>query len=620
MVRYGLFTLLAVFFSTFLASASLFLPFLEGLEHRQDSLSDIDSNTTRASENEEFDLEKRQTVSSGCPNGYSSCAGIGAAQVCCGNNAICTADNAGYVACCPVGAVCTGTVTGVITSGTIPPGGSASTARTTNVLTGSTSATTTGLFSSATSNNGLIVASGSVTASASNGGFIISGGQTVASPAGANKGAQVPWVAEMILAIIQWFVQPGARVEQFDKICEVQSDKTATDITSPFDGVIKKLHYEADDMAIVGKPLVDIDIQSEITPQDEAKLGGNGGAATTSAPQETVKTEDKSQASADITAEATPTDTQSTSKPPSRNNGQHKSLATPAVRHLTKELKVNIEDIEGTGKDGRVTKEDVHNFANGSSATTISSSSTSQQVSRPSAEDRKVPLTPVQSAMFKTMTRSLTIPHFLYTMTVDMSSLTQLRSLINASRDKSTRITPLPFILKAVSLAFNHHPLLNAHLDTSDPKKPQLTYRGTHDFGIAVDTPQGLIVPVIRNVQSQSVAELAASIKAASEKAQSGKLASVDMQGGTFTVSNIGSIGGGVVAPIIVEPQVGIVGVGRSKVVPAFDENGELVKREELVLSWSADHRVVDGAECARAAERVKRYLEGVGEWVLELR
>ncbi|KAF2221124.1 2-oxoacid dehydrogenases acyltransferase-domain-containing protein [Elsinoe ampelina] len=414
--------------------------------------------------------------------------------------------------------------------------------------------------------------------------------------------------------IIQWFVQPGARVEQFDKICEVQSDKTATDITSPFDGVIKKLHYEADDMAIVGKPLVDIDIQSDISPADEAKLGGAGGAAS----KEGEKV-GKSGSTPDVVAEATPTDTTSTRGLPSRNNGQHKSLATPAVRHLSKELNVRIEDVEGTGKDGRVTKEDVHKFANGSSQTTPTMP-TPQSISRPSAEDRQVSLTPIQSAMFKTMTRSLSIPHFLYTMTVDMSPLTRLRTLINTSRDKSTRITPLPFILKAVSLAFQHHPILNSHLDTSDPKKPQLTYRGTHDFGIAVDTPNGLVVPVIRNVQGQSVAELAISIKAMSEKAQAGKLQKEDLSGATFTVSNIGSIGGGVVAPVIVEPQVGIVGVGRSKVVPAFGENGELVKREELVLSWSADHRVVDGAEAARAAERVKGYLERVETWALELR
>lgn len=275
-------------------------------------------------------------------------------------------------------------------------------------------------------------------------------------------------------------------------------------------------------------------------------------------------------------------------------------------------MKVNVEDIEGTGKDGRVTKEDVQRHVDG--PTTQTTSSQSHQ------EDRKVPLTPVQSAMFKAMTKSLNIPHFLYTMTVDMTSLTALRRRINEKREKSQRITPLPFILKAVSLAFTQHPILNASLNTAAPKKPELTYRGGHNFGIAVDTPAGLLVPVIRNVQEQSIASLAANIKELGDKAVKGKLQSSDLQGGTFTVSNIGSIGGGVVAPVIVEPQVGIVGVGRSKIVPAFDETGAVVQREELVLSWSADHRVVDGAECARTAEKVKQYLEGIEEWVLEMR
>ncbi|GAM84876.1 hypothetical protein ANO11243_028780 [Dothideomycetidae sp. 11243] len=413
--------------------------------------------------------------------------------------------------------------------------------------------------------------------------------------------------------IIQWFVQPGARVEQFDKLCEVQSDKTATDITSPFDGVIKKLHYEADDMAIVGKPLVDIDIQSDISPQDEAKLGGSG----VSAAESSTKQEAEQQEQEETSPNETPTQVETTR----RRDSPHRSLATPAVRHLCKELDVKVEDIHGTGKDGRVTKEDVHRFASGSSATTTApTASPSAALSQPSAEDRKVALTPVQSAMFKTMTRSLNIPHFLYTMTVDMTSLTALRKRINAKRDKTSRITPLPFILKAVSQAFAQHPILNASLNTSDPKKPELTYRAAHNFGIAVDSPSGLLVPVIRDVQAQSISQLAAAIKAASEKATAGRLQTADLQGATFTVSNIGSIGGGVVAPIIVEPQVGIVGVGRSKVVPAFDESGALVQKEELVLSWSADHRVVDGAECARTAEKVKTYLESIDEWVLEMR
>ncbi|THW28669.1 CoA-dependent acyltransferase [Aureobasidium pullulans] len=380
--------------------------------------------------------------------------------------------------------------------------------------------------------------------------------------------------------IIQWFVQPGARVEQFDKLCEVQSDKTASDITSPFDGVIKKLYYEADDMALVGK------VTSQV-PQKEAPQHQTPQQEPQSAEREEVQ------------------------GPLGKIRHHDKGLATPAVRHLIKELNVKVEDIDGSGKDGRVLKEDVHRHV---------SQDSQKPVQQEIAKDQKKPLTPVQTAMFKTMTRSLTIPHFLYSSTVDTGSLNRFRVKINSTREAGNKLSPLPFILKAISMAMGRHPLLNAWLDTSDPKKPELSYKASHDFGIAVDTSSGLLVPVVRNVESQSVASIAEQIKVVSSKAREGKLGPKDLQGPTFSVSNIGSIGGGVVAPIIVEPQVAIVGVGRAKVVPGFDEQGNVVKKEEMVLSWSADHRVVDGAECARCAERVNWYLQNMEAWVLEMK
>jgi 2-oxoisovalerate dehydrogenase E2 component (dihydrolipoyl transacylase) len=222
--------------------------------------------------------------------------------------------------------------------------------------------------------------------------------------------------------------------------------------------------------------------------------------------------------------------------------------------------------------------------------------------------------------MFKQMTKSLSIPHFLYTDAVDFSSLTALRKKYNVGREKPERITPLPIIIKAVSLTLQQFPLLNSHLDTTNPNKPQLVLKGSHHIGIAVDSPSGLLVPVIKNVQNHSIASLAQEIQRLSSLARSGKLTSADLTGATFTVSNIGSIGGTAVAPVIVGPQVGIVGIGKARVVPAFGENGELVKREECVFSWSADHRVIDGAYVARAADEVRKCIEGVESMLVRLR
>ncbi|KAF2761556.1 branched-chain alpha-keto acid dehydrogenase E2 component [Pseudovirgaria hyperparasitica] len=418
--------------------------------------------------------------------------------------------------------------------------------------------------------------------------------------------------------IIQWFVEPGATVEQFDKICEVQSDKATVEITSRFDGVIKKRYYEADDMAKVGKPLVDIDIKGELSPEDEALVKDPE--------RPSIRNETSEHKGTTIEARllsTTETERDITSFDESRPLSKHATLATPAVRHMIKERNLDITRIQGTGKDGRVLKEDVQKHAAGSHTNTTPPSYSLSTPPTPLAEDKTLPLTAVQSQMFKTMTRSLSIPHFLYTDTVSFTSLTPLRRKLNATRQTTNTptLSSLPFIIKAVSLALEAYPLLNAHLDTtSNTSKPHLIQKAAHNIGIAIDSPAGLLVPVLRNVQAHTITSLAAEIHRLSSLARAGKLSSADLTGATFTISNIGSIGGTAVAPVIVPPQVGILGIGRSRVVPAFGENGELVRREECVFSWSADHRVIDGAMAARCAEMVRGYLEDVETMLVRLR
>jgi 2-oxoisovalerate dehydrogenase E2 component (dihydrolipoyl transacylase) len=291
---------------------------------------------------------------------------------------------------------------------------------------------------------------------------------------------------------------------------------------------------------------------------------------------------------------------------------------------MIKEHGLQIENIEGTGKEGRVLKEDVQRHAEAAkqiTSTSLTPTTSTPSVSQRTMEDRVQGLTPVQSGMFKQMTKSLSIPHFLYTDAVDFSSLTAMRGKYNTGREKTDRITPLPIIIKAVSLTLEKFPLLNSHLDTtSNPAKPQIILKGSHNIGVAVDSPSGLLVPVIKNVQDHSIASISQEITRLATLARNGKLSSADLTGATFTVSNIGSIGGTAVAPVIVTPQVGIVGIGKARVVPAFGENGELVKREECVFSWSADHRVVDGAYVARAAEEVRKCVEGVEGMLMRMK
>lgn len=405
-----------------------------------------------------------------------------------------------------------------------------------------------------------------------------------------------------------WFVEEGARVEEWDKLCEMQSDKAAVEISVNYSGVIKKLHAHANDMVKTGAPLADIDDGRS----DEA--GESASDAEPSAP------EDGQLGSRDWVAE------QGQIKPSvdeeiggeKEQTDRGRLLATPAVRGLLKEHNIDLWLVRGSGKDGRVLKEDVQNYLeNRQAATTSPAISTDASFSKQTEESH--PLTPVQAQMFRTMTASLSIPHFLYTDEVNITSISRLRRRLNETREKdnpsSPRLTLLPFILKAVSLALNQYPLLNARIadNNNNNTTPHLIHRSHHNIGIATDTPTGLLVPVLKNVASLSIPETAREIKRLAELGQTKKLSSADLSGGTITVSNIGSIGGTVVAPVIVDGQVAILGVGKARVVSVFRDglDGVDVERAEVVnFSWSADHRVVDGATMARMANKVKGFIE----------
>jgi 2-oxoisovalerate dehydrogenase E2 component (dihydrolipoyl transacylase) len=422
-------------------------------------------------------------------------------------------------------------------------------------------------------------------------------------------------------------VEPGARVEEFSPLCEVQSDKASVEITSRFTGVVKKLHYEAGEMAKVGKPFVDIDIEGEAKAEDVEAISDQPGDKADVPPPPPPPSESKPEQTQQQTSPEAPVET------PAKEKGKCASIATPAVRHLSKELKIDISDVEGTGRDGRVLKEDIYKFikerdAKGS-AQQIAPTPTASQPQNASVQTETVtPLSNTQLQMFKTMTRSLTIPHFLYADEIDFSSLVELRQRLNrviakgpSVEGQPSKLSYLPFIIKAVSLALNQYPMLNARVDV-DPKtnKPCLVHRSQHNIGIAMDTAGGLVVPVIKNVASLNILSIAAELSRLQALATQGKLKPADFQGGTITVSNIGNVGGTYVSPVIVEREVAILGIGRMRTVPAFDENDNVVKKQITNFSWSADHRVIDGATMARAAEVVRQIVEEPDLMVMHLK
>jgi 2-oxoisovalerate dehydrogenase E2 component (dihydrolipoyl transacylase) len=367
-------------------------------------------------------------------------------------------------------------------------------------------------------------------------------------------------------------------------------------------------------MAIVGKPLVDIDIIGEIAEEAAAAVLPEEDQAAPATPS--IKPmENNLEPGKPAGQESSETSSLHQTR---QSSGKHATLATPAVRHIAKDMKVDITHIEGTGKEGRVTKEDIQSFI-----TDRDSSTSNIARSLPAMAEETKPLSPVQAQMFKSMTKSLSIPHFLFTDEIVFDALSATRATINKPgilpKEAHTKISYMPFILKAVSLALQEYPLLNSKVDVSGPK-PQLISRPQHNIGVAMDTPIGLLVPNIKGVQDLSIAEISNALLELQSLAMAGKLTSAHLTGGTFTVSNIGSIGGTVVAPLIVESEVSILGVGSIQELPRFDSDNVVVRSKIAAFSWSADHRVVDGATMARMAGVVKGFVEEPEKMLIKLR
>ncbi|KAJ1905614.1 hypothetical protein LPJ81_001825, partial [Coemansia sp. IMI 209127] len=378
--------------------------------------------------------------------------------------------------------------------------------------------------------------------------------------------------------IIQWFVKPGDKVSQFDKICEVASDKATVEITSRYDGIIKKIHYNDNDIALVGKPLVDI--QLEDNKPDHAAPGLTTETnADVSVPSAVPKVPEPSIPQDAVTS----IDHPGTDHSKGRTNDV--IYATPAVRRVAREHSVDLKFVSGSGKDGRILKEDVYRFvkekADSSTAPSASSLDTFEQrfvqantselatVARLSGassvvvtgEDRVVPLQPIQRAMFKTMTESLGIPHFRFKDEIELDALMSSRRRINEhlgqenSSPDAAKLSYMPFFIKAASLALAKYPILNARVISDEGGQPKLLYRAAHNIRVAMDTPGGLIVPNVKNVQTMSLIEIAAEIRRLVETGKSGSISSNDLKGGTFTLSNVGMIGGTYLSPVLVSSE-----------------------------------------------------------------
>eukprot|EP00013_Stygamoeba_regulata_P024311 CAMPEP_0177664420 /NCGR_PEP_ID=MMETSP0447-20121125/20484_1 /TAXON_ID=0 /ORGANISM="Stygamoeba regulata, Strain BSH-02190019" /LENGTH=500 /DNA_ID=CAMNT_0019170391 /DNA_START=150 /DNA_END=1652 /DNA_ORIENTATION=+ len=399
--------------------------------------------------------------------------------------------------------------------------------------------------------------------------------------------------------VLQWHVEVGQTVEEFDTIAELQSDKATVEIKSPFDGVVTKIYWKVGDMAQVGEPLLDFEVEDDVLTAD---------APAPVAPEASVA----------AAAPAVSASAAKSSHTPATLGG--KPLATPAVRRIARENDVDLNLVPGSGLRGRILVEDIQRYleSGGASADATPPPSVAHQPVVAAAEDRVVTVRGIQRAMVKSMTAAAAVPHLGFSDEINMNALVELRKQLRPELEKQgIRMSYMPFFLKAVSLALQEYPILNSHVNQD---ASEMVYKASHNIGVAMDTPSGLLVPNIKNVQNLSLPQISQELLRLQAAGQAGKLSMNDLTGGTFTLSNIGAIGGTYASPILSLPEVAIGAIGKLQLLPRFDADGNVIPTHIINFSWSADHRVIDGATIARFSQLMSDYLTQPGKMLMAMK
>jgi pyruvate dehydrogenase E2 component (dihydrolipoamide acetyltransferase) len=419
--------------------------------------------------------------------------------------------------------------------------------------------------------------------------------------------------------VIEIHVAPGDVVHNEDPLVTLESDKATMDIPSPGAGTVRELRVKVGDLVSRGSPILLLDTEgAAVEPPpltDQQEPPALDAADPVAAAREPA--DRSAEAAAPGTAEGGPPVT--APEPAADFDGVH---ASPGVRRLARELSLDLTALSGTGPKGRITKDDViagvRGPADGAAATAPAAAAAgipevpAQDFSKFGPVEVR-PLTRIQRLSGPALHRSwLNVPHVTHDDEADITDLDAYRrELDTAAKAEGYRVTLLAFLMKASVSALREFPKFNSSLT---PEKDALIYKGYFHLGVAVDTPEGLVVPVIRDVDRKGVTELSRELGATSARAREGKLGPADLQGACFTISSLGGIGGTAFTPIVNAPEVAILGVVRSRMAPVWDGSA-FVPRLMLPLSLSYDHRVIDGALAARFV----RYLCGVLEDIRRL-
>ena len=433
-----------------------------------------------------------------------------------------------------------------------------------------------------------------------------------------NKTITLPDVGDFQdIEIIEILIAAGDVVEPEQSIVVLESDKATMEIPSPFAGTIESILVNVGDRLNEGDQIAtlsasDAAAKAEEPQQSAAPVEAEAPpvesvpepdpAAEVSEPSPPAAT---SQSKVDVSPGKTLRPHPGTSASQAATPGSKTIHASPSIRRYARELGVNLEQVIASGAKGRIVKADVKAFIKSAMAGGAASAGTGISVSSlPEVDHSKfgeietVALSRIQKISGAHLHRSwVTVPHVTQFDDADITELEAFRkSLAKEAEKKSVRLTPLIFLMKAVVSALQEFPSFNASLDASGEN---LVMKKYFHIGIAVDTPKGLVVPVVRDVDQKGLFELAAELGEVSIRARDGKLSPSDMQGGCFTISSLGGIGGTYFTPIVNAPEVAILGVSRSKMQPVYID-GEFEPRLILPLGLSYDHRVIDGAQAAR--------------------
>ncbi len=389
--------------------------------------------------------------------------------------------------------------------------------------------------------------------------------------------------------ILQWFVNEGDAISNDQVIAEVQTDKAAIEITSPKDGKIIKKNGEIGDTIKVGETLVEIQLSASV---NDASMENDQSQAITSPSLNYPNLQ--------------------------QSPNEKRIIAPPSVRKFARDNNIDLKEVKGTEKNGRINKQDVINYMENLNKNRIASNASASTQTEKGLTDKSevIPIRGLRKQIYQNMTKSaFTIPHTTGMDEINAEELIEVKQELNAIAN--TKITYLPIIVKIVTEALKKNPIFNASIDE---KNETIILKKQYNIGIAMAASQGLVVPVIHHADKKSIEEIAIEIIELSDKSEKGKLSLQEIRNGTFTISSTGAYGGFYATPIINHPEAGILGVHSIKEKPVILPNREIGIGRVMGISLSFDHRIIDGAPAGLFMNDIKSYLEKPKRLLLKTR